>query len=344
MLVGLAAPEANSIIICSCVLVLYFVLMYLKGHAFKNITGKKAIVINVTTNLLFLLGALFLVLYFSGNFNFNTIKENVINTFVNESARIMYSIAVILVSVTIFNTIKIIVGRPIPKITKSAEKRRKTLSKVAISFLRYCVYIIDAIIILAIWGVDIGPMLAGLGIASVVIGLGAQKLINDFISGVFIIFERHFDVGDVIEASGFKGEVIDIGLKTTRIKNWKGEVQIIANGNINELINYSLDISVASVVVQIAYEANIDEAIKLINENLITRMKETEHLITAPKVVGVSELASSGVSLTINATTESECHYSVQREMLKLIKEIFDENGIEIPYQQLVVTNKKVSE
>lgn len=344
MLIGLTVTSTNAIIICSCVLVLYFVLMHLKGHALKNMSGKKAILINVITNVFFLIGALFLVLYFSGNLDLNNLKDNIANTIIEESVRIMYSIAVLLISVTIFNTVKIIISRPAPKMTKSAEKRRKTLSKVAISFLRYCTYIIDAIIILAIWGVDIGPMLAGLGIASVVIGLGAQKLINDFISGVFIIFERHFDVGDIVEASGFKGEVIDIGLKTTRIKNWKGEVKIIANGNINELINYSLDISVASVTVQISYDANVDEVIKLINEKLVTRMTDTTNLISAPKVAGVSELGSSGVTLTVNATTESECHYGIQRQMLKALKEILQENGIEIPYQQLVVTNKKVSE
>ena len=96
-----------------------------------------------------------------------------------------------------------------------------TIDKVIISLTRYVVIIIAVVAILGLLGADVMPALAGLGIAGLVLGLGAQKLITDFISGLFIIIEHHFDVGDIVEFGGFKGEVIDLGLKTTKIRNWR---------------------------------------------------------------------------------------------------------------------------
>ncbi|MCK5732104.1 MAG: mechanosensitive ion channel, partial [Tenericutes bacterium] len=100
------------------------------------------------------------------------------------------------------------------------KKRMTTMLKVVKSIVKYTIEIVAVLIILALWGVDILPAIAGLGILGLVVGLGAQSMINDFIAGFFIIFEHHFDVGDIIEINGFKGEVIDIGLKSTRIRNW----------------------------------------------------------------------------------------------------------------------------
>lgn len=96
------------------------------------------------------------------------------------------------------------------------------------SLIRYAAYIICVIVILGIWKVNVMPALAGLGIVGLVVGLGAQKLISDFVSGLFVVFEHHFDVGDTIIVGDFKGEVIDIGLKTTKIRDWRGRVKIIA--------------------------------------------------------------------------------------------------------------------
>src|SRR5574344_1923161 len=127
------------------------------------------------------------------------------------------------------------------------QKRRKTLSKVIFSIINYSLAIISIIIILAIWGVDVLPALAGLGIVGLVVGLGAQKFIQDLIAGFFIIFEHHFDVGDVIEVAGFKGTVIDIGLKTTKLRNWRGDIKIFNNGEVNTLTNYSKNPSIAVV-------------------------------------------------------------------------------------------------
>lgn len=331
--------EAISTIVCVCVVILYFFLVYIKNQILKDKKSKKASVIDFIFNFVFLIFAAIFVLYFGGYIDFSMSLDELLGAIADETTNVIKCAFTVLISVTVYNTIKVLVNKP-TKLGKEYEKRRKTLSKVIMSFIRYFVYIIDAIIILAIWGINVKPMLAGLGIASVVIGLGAQKLIGDFISGIFIIFERHFDVGDIVDIGGFKGEVIDIGLKTTKIKSWKNEVKIVANGNISEVINYSLNNSIAVVEFMIAYKEDVQVVTDLINNNLPARIESNEYILTAPKVAGVSGLDDSGVKMLVTATTVSECQYGVERLIRQEIKKILDDNNVEIPFPQMVVTMK----
>jgi len=221
------------------------------------------------------------------------------------------------------------------------QRRKQTMTKVMSSIVRYLVGIFAFLIVLSIWGVNVLPALAGLGILGLVVGLGAQKFINDLISGFFIVFEHHFDVGDIIEVQGFKGAVIDIGLKTTKIKNWKGEIKILSNGEISNLINYSRDLSTAVVDFGIAYKEDIQKTIDLLNLELPKIKSVFKEIIEGPTVVGVTELSSSSVTLRVTAKTFNEQHYAVERELRKVIKGILDEHQIEIPFPQIVVHQPK---
>ena len=220
------------------------------------------------------------------------------------------------------------------------QKRKKTIGKVTLSIIRYFVGIIALLVILAIWGVNVMPALAGLGIMGLVIGLGAQKFINDLISGFFIIFEHHFDVGDKIEVQGFKGEVTDIGLKTTRVVNWKGDIKILANGEINTLINFSKNASIAEVEFGIAYEADINKTIEVLKQALPKLLQLYPQVIETPQVLGVTKLDNSSVNIKVICKTLNEQHYGVERGLRQLIKETLDQHGIEIPFPQVVVSYK----
>lgn len=255
-------------------------------------------------------------------------------------ARLISSLVIIFVSLILLRIAKMTL-KYIAKRNGAENKRRKTITKVANSIIKYLVWIITALIVLSLWGVNVGPALAGLGIAGLVIGLGAQKFINDLIAGIFIIFERHFDVGDVIEVQGFKGEVIDIGLKTTRIRNWKGDVKIVANGEISTCINYTEDFSVAVVEFGISYKADINQTTEILNERLPIVMASFQDILTQPAVVGVTDLASSSVNLRVSCRTVQEKQYAIEREIRKQIKLILDENNIEIPFPQVVVHQGK---
>ena len=237
---------------------------------------------------------------------------------------------VIVISSIITTSVKAILKATKLKDPKD-QKRKRTLDKVIISITRYVVIILAAVAILMLIGVDVMPALAGLGIAGLVLGLGAQKLITDFISGLFIVIEHHFDVGDIVDIGGFKGEVIDLGLKTTKIRNWQGQVKIIANSELTNLINCSLNNTVFSTSFNISYQADIDNAIKLINEELPKRLEGRSEIIEMPVCNGVSALSNISVTLNVVATAKTESHYQLTRDINTLIKQILTENNIEFP-------------
>ncbi len=252
---------------------------------------------------------------------------------------IVGTVIVIFLTMLIIKSIKALL-RKISIKKASIKKRATTIIKLINSVVRYTVEIIALLIILSLWGVNVGPALAGLGILGLVIGLGAQKLIQDFISGFFIIFEHHFDVGDIVEINGFKGEVIDIGLKTTRVKNWKQDVKIFSNGSINELINYSIAQSIAIIEFGISYESDIQRTIDLLNQELPKFTETNPDVVETPVVLGVTDLAASSVNLRVIVRTLPEKQYGVERQVRQKIKEILDENGISIPFPQVTINYK----
>ncbi|XFA99578.1 mechanosensitive ion channel family protein [Candidatus Izemoplasma sp. B36] len=217
------------------------------------------------------------------------------------------------------------------------QKRITTILKVVKSIIKYFLEIVALLVILSLWGVNVLPALAGLGIMGIVIGLGAQSMISDFIAGFFIIFEHHFDVGDIVEINGFKGEVIDIGLKSTRVRNWKGDIKILSNGSVTNIINYSFTNSVAIIEFGIAYSEDIQKTIDILKKELPKYRELYPEIIEDPNVIGVTSLEDSSVNMKVLVKTETEKHYAVERAVRQGIKEILDKNNIEIPFPQVVV-------
>jgi len=217
------------------------------------------------------------------------------------------------------------------------KKRILTILKVVQSLVTYTVDVIALLIILALWGVNIMPALAGLGVLGIIIGMGMQSLIKDFISGFFIIFEHHFDVGDIVEINGFKGEVIDIGLKSTKIRNWKQDIKIFANGTIENTINFSLSPSVGIIDFGIAYKEDVQKTIDLLNGELPKFRERFPEMLEDPLILGVTELADSSVNIRVIVRTETEKHYGIERAIRQGIKEILDANDIEIPFPQMAI-------
>lgn len=310
---------------------------FIKKHELKL---KKSIMISifVASFAVFLFGV-FLILWI-WNFNFQDYFSQTFNqfsVFFEESiGKIISSVIILFVAQLILRITKIALMKIGTK-EGPLQRRKRTISRVMRSTSKYLVWTITILAILALWGMNVVPALAGLGIIGLVIGLGAQKFINDLISGFFIIFEQHFNVGDKIEVQGFKGEVIDIGLKTTKIKNWKGEIKILSNGEISNLINYSRDHSIAVVEFGIAYRENIQAVIDLLNQELPKIKVMYPQIIEAPTVSGVIDLANSSVNLRVIAKTQNEQHYAVERGLRQRIKEVLDVHGIEIPFPQIVV-------
>ncbi|MBM7606718.1 small conductance mechanosensitive channel [Metabacillus crassostreae] len=222
-----------------------------------------------------------------------------------------------------------------------SERRENTLSKLLENILTYVIYFIMIIMVLETLTINVGALLAGAGIIGLAVGFGAQNLVKDIITGFFIIFEDQFSVGDFIRVSTFEGTVEEIGLRTTKIKSWTGELHILPNGSITEVTNYSIHNSIAVVDISISYESDIPEAERVIQELLSEIPDKYEDIVTPPELLGVQTLGASEVVLRVICEVEPMKHFHISRMLRKDIKICLDEMGIEIPYPRIVMYNRK---
>jgi small conductance mechanosensitive channel len=238
--------------------------------------------------------------------------------------------------VAIRNIFKVRAHSPI----RISERREATLVKLLENTITYVVYFISAMTILSIMNIDVKAILAGAGIVGLAVGFGAQSLVKDVITGFFIIFEDQFSVGDSVRIGTFEGVVEQIGLRTTKIKSYTGEVNILPNGSIVEVTNFSLNNSRAIVDVSIGYQGDIDKAEQVIQELIETLPKRYEQFVGAPQLLGVQNILASEVVIRVVAETLPLQQHIVARILRKEIKNVLDENGIESPYPKLVMYSK----
>ena len=258
-------------------------------------------------------------------------------------SHILLPIAYIIIGVIVYNIIKKIVNKSmkLENLRPQHRQRAQTVSMLLLNIIKYIILIIVLLAILSSFGINIKSILATLGITTAIVGLALQDLAKDIIAGFSIITENQYEVGDTIEVDGFMGEVVSIGLRTTRIKNFKGATKIIANHYMDNLINYSNSNSLAVVDVGIAYENNedkiekvFDKLFKRLNGNIKDATKDLE-------LWGVNELADSSVVYRVVVETKPTKQFAVERFLRKEIKKEFDQAGIKIPYQQIEVHNGK---
>ena len=246
---------------------------------------------------------------------------------------------IIIVFLVIIFILRLIVKKYMNK-NKGKRKHAVTLANLLFSLFKYILLIVMFLVLLGTWGINVTPILAGAGIVALGVSLGAQKFISDLINGMCIVFENYYDVDDVVEIDGFKGRVLEVSLKSTKIINWKNEIKVITNGSIINVINYSRAPSVALVEIEIGYNENIDKVVKLLDDKLIVLKDTYKQIIEGPYVNGVTDLGDDGVKIGIIIKTEPEQYYEVVRAIKKYVKELFDEENINIPYKQLVVHNE----
>ncbi len=205
------------------------------------------------------------------------------------------------------------------------------------SFLKYVAAIIILFCVLAAFGVDTNALFAGLGILSLIVGLAVQPLLQDVIAGIFVVFEKTYDVGDVVVVDSFRGTVVEIGIRTTKLKDAGGDIKVINNSDIRTLVNMTSDLSVAISEVDIEYGESLERVEEIILANLARIKENIPDIVDGPYYKGVVALGASGVTLRLSAQCKEDSKFQTQRDMNRQIKLIFDENGIGIPYPQVVV-------
>jgi len=216
-----------------------------------------------------------------------------------------------------------------------------TVKMLICNILKYIAIIVAIMSVLAALGVDTTTLITASGVVTLVFGLGCQKLVSDVVSGFFLLAERDIQLGDVASINGFRGTVIQIGLRRIKLEDDLGNINIISNSSINNVINYSKELSYAITEIGIEYDESIEKVEKIINDNLENIKNKIPDIIEGPFYKGVQELADSAVVIKVIAKCKETNRFQVQRDLNKEMKLLFDENHINIPFKQVVVTNKK---
>lgn len=207
-------------------------------------------------------------------------------------------------------------------------KRIDTMSTLLVSVYKYTIYI-GAILIILSDILNLKTVLAAAGVGGVAIGLGAQSLIKDTLSGFFILLEDQFAVGDMITIENMTGTVERMELRVTRLKNFTGDVYIIPNGEIKKVINHTRDNKMVIVDIPVGYSSNINKVNEIANE-VCREVKDEFNIFTEePSVLGVTELGQHSMNLRITARTLPNEQWAVERRIRMKIAEKFETEGLE---------------
>lgn len=215
--------------------------------------------------------------------------------------------------------------------------RTKTVVSLLDGFVKYGAAIAVIIYFLKACGVNTQALIASIGILALIIGLGAQSLIADIIAGMFIIFENEFNTGEIISIDGFRGEVIEIGIRTTKLLDAAGNIKIMNHSDIKNIVNLSREPSLAVVDVDFPYDVPIEYIEKLFDEKFAGLKDKIPGIITGPFYKGVTEYKDSNVTVKIVATCLEEDRFQVQRDLLREYRAIITAEGIDISYPHVVI-------
>lgn len=227
---------------------------------------------------------------------------------------------------------------------KQTNNTVKTLTLLFGSILKYASVIAMILAILAACGVDVSVLVTSVGVLSLIIGLGCQSLVSDVVAGLFMILEGDIKVGDVVVINGWRGTVLQIGLRRTKIEDSVGNINIVNNSSISNIINNTRDHSYAICDVGIEYNESIERVEAILAENMHTFKEKIPAIIDGPFYKGVQELGASAVVIRLLAKCSENDKFQVERDMNRVIKMLFDEHNVNIPFDQIVVNYRDENE
>ncbi len=257
------------------------------------------------------------------------------------SKRFYGPIIALLGGLFIYNIFKsIIVKIKSRRSKKKNHKKEETVLNLIRNIVKYIIMVIVSLIILEIYGVNTTSIIASLSVVGVVIGLAFQDTLKNMLSGIIIIFDNRYNVGDVVEINGFIGEVVSLGLQTTKIQAYTGEMFTILNSNVSTVINYTESDTRLILDLGVSYKTDLSKLEKTLNK-IKPKLEKIENVNGPLELLGVDSLSSSQVIYRITILCKPYTHFGVKREALKIIKNAFDKDNIEIPFTQVDVHIKE---
>lgn len=229
--------------------------------------------------------------------------------------------------------------------SEEAEKKREdTLIRIFNGAVNILIIIVAIMMILQELGIEVGPLLAGAGIVGLAVGFGGQYLIRDIITGLFLMLENQYRIGDVVNIEGLSGAVQDISLRKTTLRDLDGTVHHIPHGSITKVSNLSKDFARVNLDMGVAYSTNLEHLIDVINKTgneLAADPAFSDAIITPPQFLRVNEFADSAIIVKILGDTKPLRQWEVAGELRKRLKLAFDREGIEIPFPQRIIHQVK---
>ncbi len=218
--------------------------------------------------------------------------------------------------------------------------RKITIGKLVNSIVKVVIWVVCVIAVLAVWGMNVGALIASAGVLTLVVGLGMQSLIADVVAGIFLVCDGTLQVGDIVTIDGWRGTVQEIGIRNTKLINYSGDIRVANNSTIKVYVNQSREDSYPTVLVGIPYEENVQRVKEVFEANRARIQSMCPSLVSDIDFNGVEELADSSVNLHFGAKCKEDNFFAAQREMRGAIKTVFEENGISVPFPQVDVHNK----
>jgi small conductance mechanosensitive channel len=223
---------------------------------------------------------------------------------------------------------------------KPKAHRGRTLVTLLSSLVRYVAALVILCWGLSMFGVDVNTIVASVGVVALIVGFGAESLIADLVTGIFMLFENQYNVGDIVEVNGFRGTVKDIGIRTTSIVDTGKNVKIVNNSDMKNILNRSDNASIAVATIDIPYPTDLEG----LEKQIPTLMEEiyrnhSDIMLSAPRYLGVQELGASGITLKFIVEIEEADIFSAPRVLNHDLLLGFRRLGVECPYPQLDIHN-----
>lgn len=234
-----------------------------------------------------------------------------------------------------------IIIRFIFKVQMKKNTRTKTIFTLLDGFTKYACAVIIILLILKAFGVDTTALVASVGVLTLIVGLGAQPLIADIIAGIFIIFENEYNAGEIISIDGFRGTVLEIGIRSTKVIDAAGNIKIINNSNIGDIVNLSRELSLAVVDLDFPYDVPVDFVENLLEKNFDKMKEKIPQIVDGPYYKGICNYKDSNVTLKIVAQCNEEDRFQVERDLMREYRAILLDNNIDMSYQQVVINYAK---
>ena len=242
-----------------------------------------------------------------------------------------------LMLICVGSVITMIGQRILTLLARTMGAKGETICRLLHNFLKYVSVLALLFYCLSLFGIDTATLLASAGILTLIVGLGAQTLVSDILAGLFIIFEGEFQVGDIVTIGEWRGTVVEIGIRTTKILDGSGNIKIISNSDVTGVVNMTREFSYAWIDVGIEYGESLERVESILEDEFPKIREHIPKIMEGPYYKGVVELGDNSVNIRIMALCAEADRVQTERDLNREMKLIFDKHNISIPYPQIVV-------